>query len=192
MASFLHTCSSCGAQMQVHERYLGQTLKCTTCRVEFVAEMPAEGLREVAPTAAAPRSAAIRSEPDGRRFLLLLLVVPILGALFWFTRGEEAPQTTFRDGYAVGEVASLDTGTSRPVLVALDQASVGALVDMRTGAIQLGVSSLMTNQDRYLELDAGTRVRVLAYANEDREAKVRVLEGPSTEQVVWVPRRWLR
>jgi hypothetical protein len=50
----------------------------------------------------------------------------------------------------------------------------------------------MTNQDKYLELEAGTKVRVLAYANEDREAKVRILDGPSANQDVWLPRRWLR
>jgi hypothetical protein len=120
------------------------------------------------------------------------VLVPILAAVLWLARDDETPQTAFREGHAVGDVAALDTGTTRPVLVALDQESVGALVDMRTGAIQLGVSSLMSNQDRYLELEAGTTVRILAYANEDREARVRILDGPSKDQIVWVPRRWLR
>ena len=106
--------------------------------------------------------------------------------------GGDKVDTAFREGHAVGDVAALDTGTTRPVLAALDQESVGALVDMRTGAIQVGVSSLMNNQDKYLELEAGTKVRILAFANEDREAKVRVIEGPAANQEVWVPRRWLR
>ena len=117
---------------------------------------------------------------------------PLAGFLAWLGGDDEAPATAFRDQHAVGEVAALDTGTTRPVLVALNHEAVAALVDMRTGSIQIGVSALMTNQEKYLELEAGTKVRVLAYANEDREAKVRVIEGPSADLVVWVPRRWLR
>ena len=33
---------------------------------------------------------------------------------------------------------------------------------------------------------------VLAYANEDREAKVRIIDGPWADKTVWVPKRWLR
>jgi hypothetical protein len=191
MSAYVHHCEKCGAQMQVHDRYAGRTLKCTTCRTEFVAGGP-EGGAEV--DTYVPASARQAPEKSGRRFLpLLLLLIPLAGFLFWMSGDDDStPDTAFREGHAVGDIASVDTGTTRPVLVALDHESVGALVDMRTGAIQIGVSSLMTNQDKYLELEAGTRVRVLAYANEDREAKVRILDGPSANQDVWVPRRWLR
>ena len=37
MSGYIHTCDECGSQMQVHERYFGRELKCTTCRAEFVA-----------------------------------------------------------------------------------------------------------------------------------------------------------
>jgi len=178
--------------MQVHDRYYGRTLKCTTCRKEFIAEAP-EGGVEV-DTYVPPRSKP-ETEKSAKRFLpLLLLLIPLVGFLFWVTGGDDdgVADSAFREGHAVGDVVAVDTGTTRPVLVALDHESVGALVDMRAGAIQLGVSSLMTNQDKYLELEAGTQVRVLAFANEDREAKVRVIEGPAANQDVWVPRRWLR
>jgi hypothetical protein len=136
-----------------------------------------------------------RSSNTVRRTIApLLLVIPM--AVFVVVAGscggDDTAKTAFREEHAVGDVAALDTGTTRPVLAALDQESVGALVDMRTGAIQVGVSSLMTNQDKYLELEAGTKVRILAFANENREAKVRVVEGSSANQEVWVPRRWLR
>jgi len=190
MPAYFHTCEKCGAQMQVHDRYAGRTLKCTTCRTEFVAGGP-EGGADV-DTYVPVRSGQV-PEKSARRFLpLLLLLIPLAGFLVWMGGDDDTPDTAFREGYAVGEVAAVDTGTTRPVMVALDHESVGALVDMRTGAIQLGVSSLMTNQDKYLELEAGTKVRVLAYANEDREAKVRILDGPSANQDVWLPRRWLR
>jgi hypothetical protein len=190
MSAYVHTCDQCGAQMQVHDRYAGRTLKCTTCRTEFVAEAP-QGPAGEAP--AEPELRYVPPEKNAKRFLpLLLLLIPLAGFLVWLGGGDETPATAFRDQHAVGEVAALDTGTTRPVLVALNQDAVAALVDMRTGSIQMGVSSLMTNQDKYLELEAGTKVRVLAYANEDREARVRVVDGPQTDLVVWVPRRWLR
>ena len=191
MSAYVHTCDQCGAQMQVNDRYYGRTLKCTTCRTEFVAESPEDGAE--VDTYVPPRS-----DPDtgksAKRFLpLLLLLIPLAGFLVWLGGGDDdVADSAFREGHAVGDVAAVDTGTTRPVLVALDHESVGALVDMRSGAIQLGVSSLMTNQDKYLELEAGTKVRVLAFANEDREAKVRVIEGPAANEEVWVPRRWLR
>ena len=192
MSAYIHTCDQCGAQMQVNDRYFGRTLKCTTCRKEFVAEAPEEGAE--VDTYVPPR-AAPETEKSPKRFLpLLLLLIPLAGFLVWLGGGDDdgVADSAFREGHAVGDVAAVDTGTMRPVLVALDHESVGALVDMRTGAIQLGVSSLMTNQDKYLELEAGTKVRVLVFANENREANVRVIEGPAANQEVWVPRRWLR
>jgi hypothetical protein len=177
--------------MQVHERYYGRTLKCTKCRTEFVAEMR-EGEAAGPPPAAEPARAAAQERKGKPWFLLILLVIPIAGLVMFLNRDKGPPETAFREQHAVGDVAALDTGTTRPVLAALDHESVGALVDMRTGAIQLGVSGLMANPDRYLELEAGTKARVLAYANEDREAKVRIVDGPSAGREVWVPRRWLR
>jgi hypothetical protein len=191
MASFVHTCDRCGTRMQVHERYFGRTLKCTGCRTEFVAEAREEDLAAPPPEAAAPRAPA-RAAGGPKRLVWLLLLVPLIGLGLWLGRGEGPPETAFREQHAVGDVAALDTGTTRPVLVALDQESVAALVDMRTGAVQLGISGLMSNSERYLEVEAGTRASILAFANEDREAKVRLVEGPSADQEVWVPRRWLR
>jgi hypothetical protein len=177
--------------MQVNDRYFGRTLKCTTCRKEFVAEGPEDGAE--ADTFEPPRSAP-EKEKSAKRFLpLLLLLIPLAGFLAWMGGGDDGvADSAFREGHAVGDRVSVDTGTTRPVLVALDHESVGALVDMRTGAIQVGITSIMNNQDKYLELEAGTKVLVLAFANEDREAKVRIIEGPSSNQEVWVPRRWLR
>jgi hypothetical protein len=50
----------------------------------------------------------------------------------------------------------------------------------------------MNNDDRFLEIEAGTRIRVLGYANNSREARVRILEGPWDSRIVWVPARWIR
>ena len=178
--------------MQVHERYVGRTLKCTTCRAEFEAELPeVDGVQEV--VAAMP----VDPEPGkkiNRIFLAIFLLIPLAGFIWWLGQDpSEGPGgAVFRDQRAVGETATLDTGMDRPVMVALDHEAVGALLDMTTGALQVGVSSLMNNDDRFLEIEGGTKIRILEYANKDREARVRILEGPWESRIVWVPTRWVR
>ncbi len=192
MPGYIHTCGKCGAHMQVHERYLGRTLKCTSCRTEFEAVLP-EGAIVEEPVLPAPAGG---SESSGaRRFLpwLLLPVVPI-AALLWFLgqdQSEGPAQAVFREQRSVGENATVDTGSGRPVLVALDHEAVGALLTLGQGSVQINVGSLM-DQDRYLELPAGTGVRVLEYADKGRSARIRILEGPWQSRVVWIPTRWIR
>jgi hypothetical protein len=144
----------------------------------------------VAPTGGDPEP----EKKTGRFFLAILVLIPVAGLIWWLGQDQsEGPgSSVFREQHVVGAIATVDTGTDRPVLVALDQESVGALVDMRTGAIQVGVTSLMNNDDRFLELEAGTKIRVLEYANKDREARVRIIEGPWESRIVWVPARWIR
>ncbi len=192
MPGYIHTCSKCGAHMQVHERYLGRTLKCTSCRTEFLAEMP-EGvdLEE----AAAPLPAETEAKKSPTRFLpWLLLLIPLVGFVWWLgqDQSEGVAETVFRAPRAVGENATLDTGGGRPVLVALDYDSVGALVDMQQGALEVGVASLMDDNNRFLEMEVGSRIRVLEFADKSRVARVRILAGPWEGRIVWVPARWIR
>jgi len=192
MPGYIHTCEKCGAHMQVHERYLGRTLKCTSCRTEFLAEMP-EGvdLEE----AAAPLPAETEAKKSPTRFLpWLLLLIPLVGILWWLgqDQSEGVAKTVFRAPRAVGENATLDTGSGRPVLVAMDYESVGALVDLQQGSLEVGVASLMDDDNRFLELEAGSRIRVLEYADKSRVARVRILAGPWEGRIVWAPARWIR
>ena len=192
MPGYIHTCEKCGAHMQVHERYLGRTLKCTSCRTEFLAEMP-EGVPLEEP--AAPST--VESEPtkSPARFLpWLLLLIPLVGLVWWLgqDQSEGVAKTVFRAARSVGENATLDTGGGRPVLAALDYDSVGALVDMQQGALEVGVASLMDDDNRFLELEAGSKIRVIEYADKSRVARVRILAGPWEGRIVWVPARWIR
>lgn len=192
MAGYIHTCDQCGSSMQVHERYVGRTLKCTSCRTEFTAELPEVGdVQELVP------ASVDESEPGkktNRIFLAIFLLIPLAGFIWWLGQDQsEGPASSaFREQHVVGEIATVDTGTDRPVLVALDHEAVGALVDMRTGAIQVGVTSLINDDNRFLELEAGTKIRILEYANKNREARVRIIEGPWESRIVWVPGRWIR
>ena len=192
MSGYIHTCANCGAHMQVHERYLGRTLKCTSCRTEFEATMPEDAAPEETPLPDLPEE---MKKPGASRFLpwLLLLLVPI-AALVWFLgqdQSEGPAATVFREERSVGENATVDTGMGRPVLVALDHEAVGALHTMAQSSVKINVGALM-EQDKYLELPAGTSVRVLEYASKGREARIRILEGPWQSRIVWIPSRWIR
>jgi predicted nucleic acid-binding Zn-ribbon protein len=191
MPGYIHTCGKCGAHMQVHERYLGRTLKCTACRTEFEAVIPDGAIAEepVFPELEEERRSGVG------RFLpwLLLLLVPVV-ALLWFLgqdQSEGPAQSVFREQRSVGENATVDTGLGRPVLAALDHEAVAALMTLGQGNVQINIGALM-DQDRYIELPAGTNVRILEYANKSREARIRILEGPWQSKVVWIPSRWIR
>lgn len=191
MPGYIHTCGKCGAHMQVHERYLGRALKCTSCRTEFEAMLPEGALVEepVLPTVDDERA-----RPGATRFLpWLLLLIPVV-ALIWFLGQDQSDgpaAAVFREGRPAGGNATVDTGSGRPVLVALDHEAVGALLTLQQGAVEISVGSLM-DQDRYIELPAGTSVRVLEYANKGLEARIRILEGPWQSRIVWLPTRWIR
>jgi hypothetical protein len=178
--------------MQVHERYLGRTLKCTSCRTEFEAVMPEGVIEEAPPLPTLPDEDA---KSGAKRFVpwLLLALIPVV-ALVWFLgqdQSEGPASAVFREERSVGENATVDTGLGRPVLAALDHEAVAALQTIGQGNVQINVGALM-DQDRYIELPAGTSVRVLEYANKSREARIRILEGPWQSKVVWVPTRWIR
>lgn len=190
MPGYIHTCGNCGAHMQVHERYLGRTLKCTSCRTEFEAVLPEGAVIDE------PVLQVVDEQPKpggGRLFLWLLLLVPV-AALIWFLgqdQSEGPAKTIFREHHAVATNAAVDTGSGRPVMVALDHEAVGALLTLGQGSIEINVGSLM-DQDRYLELPAGTGVRILEYADKGRTARIRILEGPWQSRIVWIPTQWIR
>jgi hypothetical protein len=192
MPGYIHTCGNCGAHMQVHERYLGRTLKCTSCRAEFEAELP-EAV--VADEPALPEIPEDSARSSATRFIpwLVLLLIPVV-ALLWFLGQDQSrgpAQKAFRAQRPVGSNATVNTGMDKPVLAALEYEAVGPLVALGQGSVQVNVDSLM-DQKRYIELPSGTSVRVLEYADKSRVARIRVLEGPWQSRIVWVPARWIR
>ena len=192
MSGYIHTCGKCGAHMQVHERYLGRTLRCTSCRTEFEAVLP-EGA--IADEPVLPALDDGEAKPGAKRFIpwLLLALVPVV-ALIWFLgqdQSEGPAAAVFREQHTVGENATVESGLGRPVLAALDHEAVAALQTIGQGNVQINVGALM-DQDRYIELPPGTNIRILELANKGREARIRILEGPWQSKVVWVPARWIR
>ena len=81
MAGYIHTCANCGAHMQVHERYLGRNLRCTSCRTEFLAAIP-DDVDIVEP----PPEISDEDLPqrEKRRWMpWLLLLLPIAAFVWW-------------------------------------------------------------------------------------------------------------
>jgi hypothetical protein len=192
MPGYIHTCGNCGAHMQVHERYLGRTLRCTSCRTEFEAAMPEDAVDDQPEL---PSVDEAEAGPGFRRFIpwFILLLIPVVG-LVWFLgqdQSEGPASAVFQGQPSAGQNATVDSGADRPVLAALEYEAVAALVTMGQSSVQINVSALM-DQDKYIELPSGTSVRVLEYADNSRSARIRILEGSWQSRIVWVPARWVR
>jgi hypothetical protein len=154
--------------MQVHERYLGKTLRCTSCRTEFIAD-PADQVVEVEPATPVVVDDKHRRSPI-RFFPWLLLLIPLAALLWWLGQDQSAGSAgrLFRAERSVGELADLYAGSDRDSLRALE------------------------SEGRCLGVSAGTRIRVLERSRKDPEARVRIVEGPWASRIVWVPATWIR
>ena len=191
MAGYIHVCEGCGARMQVHERYLGKNLRCTSCRTEFVAG-PAEQVVEVEP--ATPVVGDDKHPRPLVRFLpWLLLLIPLAAVLWWLGQDQSGgfADRLFRAERSVGELANLHTGSSESVMVAFDRESVSTIVQAVERGNREGIRSLEA-EGRCLGVPSGTRVRVLERSRRDPEARVRIVEGPWASRIVWVPAAWIR
>jgi len=191
MPGYFHTCEGCGARMQVHERYLGKTLRCTSCRTEFVAD-PADQVVEVEPA-----TPVVVDDKHGRpvvRFLpWLLLLIPLAAILWWLGQDQSGgfAGRLFQVERSVGELGNLNSGSDGSVIVAFDRESVAAIVQAVKQGNRDSIQSL-ESEGRCLGVPAGTRVRVLERSRRYPEARVRIVEGPWASRIVWVPAEWIR
>lgn len=187
MPGYIHTCENCGSHLQVHERYLGRTLKCTSCRAEFLAMLPADAVIEEA--------APIEIEPQGpqrsraRHLRWLVLLVPIALLVWWL--GQDHSDTILGSHRSWGEIGVLEHGISGPIVVGLD--SETAMVLAKSGDVaNSDTISPLIDDGLAVEMAVGTSVRVLESSGGGRVVRVRVLSGPWESRKVWVPTRWVR
>ena len=172
--------------MQVHERYLGRTLRCTSCRAEFLAMLPADAVVE--------DPAPIEIEPSGarkswtRHLRWLVVLVPMALAVWWLGQDHTGLLATHR---SMGEIGVLDNTSGGPVVVALDSDSAEILLKAGDDAGTEELTSLI-KRGRAFEMDSGTTVRVLSSVGGGRVVQVRVITGPWESRKVWVPTRWIR
>ena len=197
--SYSHVCTACGVTMQVHARYFGRTLRCTSCRNEFEAVPPPAGaVQTVSDRLAieldrdpiAPEERARR-----RRWLAAGAVLAVLvGAALWWLGGDR--QKGFASGLftvskARTEIGVLGRGDESTVTAALDREALEEMIAALEAGDEAGFDRLRSSP-RCIELEAGTRVRVLERRKRAIEARVRVLEGPWSSRIVWVPIDWVR
>ncbi len=187
MPGYIHTCSGCGAYMQVHERYLGRTLKCTSCRTEFLAELPADA--EVAEEAA-PVVVEIPKR-SRRNYLLWILVLIPLAAIVWWLGQEDSGGVLLRADRSPGEIGFVGTDGDGPVIAAMDYDTVAVLVQAGSDSDPALVQSLV-KEGHCIELSRETQVRVLERTDKGKVSRVRVLDGPWATRIVWIPARWIR
>ena len=187
MPGYIHTCEKCGSHMQVHERYLGRSLRCTSCRTEFLAMLPADAqIAEAAPVeieTAGPR----RSWTRHLRWLLILIPLALL--VWWL--GQESSGKHISRQRSTGEIGVLENDRDGPVVVAMDPDSATVLV--KAGDVVEGSElAFLIEQGRAVEMERGTSVRVLGTSSRGRVAHIRIISGPWESRKVWVPTRWIR
>jgi hypothetical protein len=176
--------------MQVHERYYGRTLRCTSCSAPFEALAPSDpGLWDRAAESSPKR---VRRRRHGVAAGAVLVLVT--AALLWWLGSDR------RQGFAgalftvpktATELGVLQAEGDRAVMVALDRETAAEILD----ALERGQSAALEElraSPRCLEVAAGTRVRVVERRKGAAEASVRILEGPWSSRVVWVPIRWVK
>ena len=200
VASYTHVCTACGARLEVHERYRGKTLRCTSCGTEFVAKPPHDPAprteqveREVPQTPRPPAPPETRARR--RRWILISVVAAVvLGSLLLWLGGDRS------HGFASGLFASdkvrtelgiLDRDDGGAVIAALDRETVRELISALEAGDQSSLAEI-SSRPQCIEVAPGTRVRVLERRKRAVEARIRILEGPWASRIVWVPIGWVK
>lgn len=198
--SYSHVCTACGAVMQVHSRYFGRELRCTSCRTGFVATPPA--------ASAAPESRAVsemavidrkRSPLPGDRrrsrwIIAGIVVVAIIGVSLWWLGGDRSAgpgSELFSVNKGRTELGTLQRDELATVTVALDRETVRELIEALEADDKAALQTL-NSSSQTTEVAAGTRVRVLERRKRADEARVRIIDGPWASRIVWVPIDWVK
>lgn len=207
-AAALHTCTACGTVMTVTERYYGRTLRCTGCGEEFVARIPVATTKQdqtdvaTSPSPERDRRQVVIEIPqdDGRTSrrirlgLVAVGVVAVVAALLWWLGGNREKgvgSSLFAAEKQRTQIGELRLGEEPTVPVALDRSAFDQLIEaVKSG--EPGAVQEFRASPRCLSLPAGTRVRVLERRKRGAEARVRILEGPESSRIVWVPIRWVK
>lgn len=205
--STTHTCTACGTVMTVTERYYGRSLRCTECGEPFTARIPvmpaalhrpatdapSAGAETTVVAVAPPRDPTVG--PRRARALLVLGAIALsAAALLWWLGGNREQglgSSLFATEKQRTQIGELRLEGEPTVPVALDRDSFDQLI----AAVQSGDRSALQvfrASPRCLSLPAGTRVRVLERRKRGAEARVRVLDGPESSRIVWVPIRWVK
>jgi hypothetical protein len=130
-----------------------------------------------------------------RRWLAVGVVLAVLvGAALWWLGGDRQKgfaSELFTVSKARTEIGVLRRGDESAVTAALDREALEEMIAALEAGDEAGFDRLRSSP-RCIEIDAGTRVRVLERRKRAVEARVRVLEGPWSSRIVWVPIDWVK
>jgi predicted RNA-binding Zn-ribbon protein involved in translation (DUF1610 family) len=205
-----HTCTACGAAMTIPERYYGRTLRCTACGETFVARLPVApapapapapppAADTVAPAPVPPPAAPVAApDPAARsrrtRALVVFGVIAVVVAALWWLGGDRTEgfgSSLFAAEKQRTQIGELRLNDEPTVPVALDREAFDELVAAADSANPADLKAFRSSP-RCLSLPSGTRVRVLERRKYDPEARVRILDGPQSSRIVWVPITWVK
>ena len=151
---------------------------------------------KVSPQAAAP--VAVPDPAAGSRrtrtLLVLAVIAAALGALLWWLGGnreEGFGSSLFAAEKQRTQIGELRFNGESTVPVALDREAFDELAAAADSADPADLRAFRASP-RCLSLPAGTRVRVLERRKYDPEARVRILDGPQSSRIVWVPISWVK
>jgi len=188
IGGYTHTCASCEARLPIRERYVGRTLHCPHCGTEFLADPALADVDDLVDDLAAGQ------QSRGFPWLAVLAVAAIgVAAAWWLGRSDDSGPLgrLFRADPSPGQFAELRLDGRQQVVAAMDHETVGfivaALEDDDPGSIQA-----LQAQGRVIEVAPGTRVKVIDRVRREHAARIRILQGPWTGRVVWVPESALR
>ena len=196
--SYTHVCQACDATLRVHERYYGKTLRCTTCRTEFEADPNGPSAAGDGSTEAAGYGGEGIAAPSSRfRFRrwmgVVAVVLVIIAAFLWWLGGNRQSgfgNEAFRVKKSRTDLGVLRNGGEPAVIVALDRETVDELIEA-LNVNNAPALRLLRESSRCVQLPAGTGVRVLERRKRSAATRVRVLDGPWSSRIVWVPVDWI-
>ncbi len=187
MQGYTHTCAACDAKLKIHDRYVGRTLHCPTCGVEFLADPTLADIDDIIEELVPEQQRSIPWVPIIGGVTVLVLLILFFGQ----SDSDGFFAKLFRPNRAAGHFAELRIDGWDRVPAAMDNETgvfvVNALEDADAGSLEA-----LRVQGRIIDVASGTKVKVIELVNRDGTARARVLEGQWTGRVLWVPKMSLR
>ena len=181
MPGYTHTCASCEEKLKIHERYVGRTLHCPHCGTEFLADPSLADVEDLLEDLAPPKR---------RGFPWLAVTVVALLAALALVLGQSGEggwlSELFRPTRSAGQFAVLVLEGREMVPAAMDQESVVFVVDALEDD-DPGSLEAVRVQGKIIAVASGTKIKLIEQRRRERVARVRILEGPWTGRVLWVP-----
>jgi len=187
MQGYTHTCAACDGKLKIHERYVGRALHCPKCGTEFLADPTLADIDDIIDELVPERKREIPWLP------IILVVVLLAVVVLWLGQAQHGGffGELFKANRTAGHFGVLAIEGRPRIPAAMDHETVVFVVDALEDADPGSLQALKA-QGKIIDVESGTKIKVIERVRRDRSARVRVLEGPWTGRVLWVPEIALR